>query len=308
MHQVKSPLEILYITAAIHRAAGEGVPWDEAFNSLCNHLACADVFSVAQKAIESGLGSAEILKQVACTARICAAAGSGQCGGPDASQKRYACAAVAEHLDIALSAAMSPRPARSHPSPAASALDTIEWPLVVCDNELRLKHANRAGEIEIKSGRWLGMSEGRICLPAKGYAHTLEKLIASIIAPVAADRLHFSLPENGGRNAELWVRRLLRGSDQPGLVLISIVPELDLQPKSKDRDADESPARHLANLPLTARQRDLAHHLLGGYNLTEAAQSMNISRATANGHLKALFDLSRTRRQSDLLCWLSRNL
>jgi DNA-binding CsgD family transcriptional regulator len=266
------------------------------------------VFDVAKKAIDSGSPPKEVLEGLVCTTRLCAATGSGRCSHPNASRSRATCTALAEHFEIALSTMACTLSPRSYPSPASKALDSIELPLIVCDNELRLKHANRTGQLEIESGHWVGLHEGRVVLKATYLAQTLEKLIATLRAPSAPDRLHFSLSQSDGIAAELWLRRLLRGGDEPGLILISIVPQRQTALKSSEQEAAEATQNRLNNLPITARQRELARHLLAGLNLTQAAEQMGISRATANGHLKGLFELSRTRRQSDLIGWLSLNL
>lgn len=308
MPQSKDSSEILQITAAIHRAAHDGLHWGKAFTALSKHVECASVCDVVQKTTDDGSPPKDILASLARTIRLCAASGSGPCAHPKASRIRATCTALAEHFDIALLTIASPRSPRPFPSPASKALDTIELPLIVCDNDLQLKHANRSGELEIESGHWLGLHEGRVALRPIGLAQTLGKLVTSLRTPSAPDRLHFPLSLSDGNTAELWLRRLLRGGDEPGLVLISIVPQRQAAKKVGKQEANESTQNSLNNLPITARQRDLAHHLLAGLNLTKAAEHMGISRATANGHLKGLFELSRTRRQSDLIGWLSLNL
>jgi DNA-binding CsgD family transcriptional regulator len=304
----KVSLELLNITADIHRNAQKGVVCAGVAQALCKHLKCDDVSDIARNAIERGLEPEEVLREVTCSINICAAPNSGRCTSANAELKQHICFSVADHLNLSLATVISPRLPRSQPSPAATALDTIECPLVVCDNELRLKHANRTGEIELESGRWLCLLDGRVALKGASYTATLEKLVTSLNTQNAPDRLHFPLFQSEGRSAELWLRRLLRGGDHPGLILVSIVPEPENPMQLNGNGNLQQKISVKSNLPLTEKQLELARLLLGGHNLTKAAHHMGISRATANGHLKHLFEFSRTRRQVDLVGWLSRNL
>jgi DNA-binding CsgD family transcriptional regulator/PAS domain-containing protein len=57
---------------------------------------------------------------------------------------------------------------------------------------------------------------------------------------------------------------------------------------------------------VTPSQARLAAHLLSGFTLEQAADQIGIGRATAASHLKALFDRTGCRRQTDLIRLLSR--
>ena len=278
-----------------------------AFAAMCNCLDCPNVFGVAHTAIQNGDSPKNVLEGVVCIARMCVVSGTGQCSHPAAVPTRQTCAASIEHLDLALNE-LNHAPSAKHWAHCASlALDTIERPFVVCDGKLRLQHANRAAELEMKDGHWLGLCEG--CVFLKGHQGALEKSVATLSLSGPASHQHLPLLHNGTDHADLWVRRICGDSDNLALYSITIVSSAKNSLLVATDTADrQSHTGRLEQLPLTPKQHELARHLLAGNNLTEAAKSMGITRATANGHLKGLFMLSMTSRQSELVVWLSLNI
>ena len=291
-------LRVLQLTAELHQASRDPALWPAIFADLCSYLDCADVFGSGALST-SGDPTATIAD---CKQRAldCAQSASGECGrGAKADEaKRKTCLAIVEHLDVALANTDLNRHDKRQ-NVTIETLDTIARPLIVCDSHWKLIHANQAGREEIAVGRWFRAGDDRIRIGSPTFQRRLAQQIELLSEDKEGQRTHLRLPPADGQLGELWIRRLLRRSDSPNLYLFSLVV--------LDSDAAKMGAgRHGALQGASPRQNDLAQLLLNGLSLTAAAESMGISRATANGHLKALFKLSDTRRQSELVGWLTR--
>jgi DNA-binding CsgD family transcriptional regulator len=291
-------LRILRLTAELHQASRDPELWPAVFSELCSLLDCADVFG--QGFIPDSGDPTTIIAECKQRAHACAAASLGRCGSGESADetKRMTCLAIVEHLDVAL-ANTSLNRSEKRRDVTMTALDTIARPLVVCDSNWQLVHANQAGREEISLGRWFRSEGGRIHIGTTAFERRLQRQIEQLSDSIDGQRTHLRLPPANGQLGELWIRRLLRRADSPNLYLFSVVV-------TETDPAKTGGESHGSLIGASPRQRELAHLLLNGLSLTACASQMGISRATANGHLKALFNLSDTRRQSELVGWLTR--
>jgi len=168
-------------------------------------------------------------------------------------------------------------------------------PLFIIEGDTYLIYANTQGYRAIEEARWLELENGMIRLKSRSASDKLMRLLLSLASGFSVERHCLYLFDQERNEAELWLRRLARSSDTPRRFLFSLIEH-----------EVSSHGHYMADVPLSPRQRELAHYLLSGASLDESAAKMGISRRTAKDHLSALFKHSMTNRQSDLVAWLTR--
>lgn len=201
--------------------------------------------------------------------------------------------ALIAHVDKALQA---DRVDRRRYDTLVAAMDAISRPLLIVEADLRLVHVNLFAEELLQAAHQLQQQQGRLAFRSKRVRQSVTRHIQDLEALGGRERRCVPLPDSDlWPRSELWMRALSRPEDARGQFLISV---LRSDVASRDLSA--------AALGLTPRQRQLALHLLAGHSLAEAATRMGIARSTAKDHLGALFKLSATARQAELLAWLTR--
>ncbi len=285
-------VSMLAAATLLHKAARETALWTEALDKLCDAIACVEVFDVARAERNKGVEVLPLIESLACRAALCAKKGEGACARESDEAKRQACAALAEHLALAAASTRLYTDAVLR-LPAVEALDDFRQALLICDRDLQLVHANRAATDALARGEWIYLEGRRL-----RFSPSLDRRLREPLASARSqERVVLELPLAG----TLWLRQLPGTASHPPLVLLGLV----LSPERRARELPpDQLAGALAPLGLTPRQRDLAARLLAGMSLTRAAADMEISRTTANEHLRALFERSGTRRQTDLVAWL----
>jgi DNA-binding CsgD family transcriptional regulator len=175
-------------------------------------------------------------------------------------------------------------------------MDAINRPLLIVTTELRLVHANLIAEEMLKAGMQLSLLQGCVALRSRTARQSVLRHLQDLEAMKGRERRCVRLAGDDSVAAcELWIRRLSRPEDAGGQFLLSLI-----------HTAAAEPTLNAAAFGLTPRQRELAIHLLAGHSLAKAASLMGIARSTAKEHLSALFRLSSTTRQPELLAWLTR--
>lgn len=170
---------------------------------------------------------------------------------------------------------------------------------IVVDATGRAIAVNRTAEGLLGDGLTLRGGQVAAALPAENRA--LQALIAATLR-------HGPQPEGGLTVSRPFRRPLLidvlpvpADTGAPFLFGKALVLLIDLENRPPPRPAV------LARLfGLTRREADLATRLAAGDTLADAAEALRISRETARSHLKAVFDKTDTRRQSDLTTLLHR--
>ncbi|MCB1918182.1 MAG: hypothetical protein KDG52_21020 [Rhodocyclaceae bacterium] len=283
----------LSLAAMFHRAARRPVLWPAALQSMGRALRCEEVFGGVDRRQSWTL--AEIARLVD-RARRCAAEGRGACARCGGEQQRAECIALVEHLSLAVSS--SPPVAVPGAVQLPELLDAMAEPAFVCDERLTMLYGNRAGRAALARRLLCADRNGRLSLGRAAHAklrramHRLETAAKSRWVELEAGEI-------------LRISRVPRRTQGMPLYLVRIDPDRLACARGM---STRRLSRALAAAEFSTRQRDLAVRLLKGATLTGAAATMGISRATANGHLRALFTRSGTNRQADLRDWLARHL
>jgi len=295
VHGIFNPM-LLCLTANLRAASRDPQRWPQAWAALCQWVDCPDVFGSGELATTDLPSQLSAIAACSTQARHCAQSASGRCGSGSVldEDKRRSCLALVDYLDHALTSHQSPVPGQDT---LAIVLDTLPFPLFVCDVQRHVLYANTLGEIELNSAHWLRWDDMRIV----GASPLFERRIAS------------ALDASDGQEGEhrLW----LVGQHQEEVDLVwrrvtadAIGTHWVLRLAKYGRQDQVGMAQLALALGLSARQRELAEFLLDGCTLTEAAQRMGIVRGSANQLLKHLFTATGTRRQPELLAYLSRRL
>lgn len=268
-------LALLRLTAEIARAGREPERWPALFDAIGQYLQCPDVFGV-------GFAPDGDVRAVIQRAGECAEKCQCTCGGSDpvSTGKRQVCAGIVEHLMLALDLDRKT---------VGDTLDALGYPLFIVDSDARLIHANAPGRRLLENNPWLSEADGQLKLHYGGQTMPL-----NAVRTITGERQRLSIPLTDRNEAvgELWLKRLRREGDATDRFLVSFVTH-----RNESQPTDEG---------LSARQNELANHLLAGDTLAIAATRMGITRHTAKYHLDLLFKLSGTRRQADLVAWLTR--
>ncbi len=302
---------LLSLTADLHAASRDPNRWPRAWAALCQWFDCPEVFGSGELAHADLQNQLKGIAACSTTARQCAQNASGRCGSGlflD-ENKRQSCMALVDHIDHALApyapVAQSPAPLASATEPglladterAVLVLESLPFAIFVCDTQRRILLTNRLGASELASATWLRCVDECIV----GASHLFERRITSA--------LHASIEQNGEH------RLRLIGSNQQEIDLVWIRVTDDTWGAhlvirlAKHGHHDQANMTKLAlTLGLSTRQCELAELLLVGHTLTDAAERLGIARGSANELLKRMFTATGTRRQTELLAYLSRRL
>lgn len=289
--------EALLLALLIHRAARSPREWPCVLETLCSAFSHCDVFKLA--AAQAGEGEAlPAVRLLAKNAGACASNGEGTCGRNGGDPIRAICVALAEHLAHAAQDPNDWRHAecRMH---AACVLDEWQSPIIVCDSALKLLSANAAGRAAIDQGEWIAEKGGQLRI--RGIRDgALQARFAAMREEGLSDRIGVELAVGW-----LRLRRVMRPDGKSEFCVLVLDSGADVRARAMP---PEQRIGALRSLGVTRRQAELAALLVGGASLSEAARKMGITRATANDHLTALFARSGTRRQTDLVGWLSHHI
>jgi DNA-binding CsgD family transcriptional regulator len=285
----QDPIALLRLAADVAKAGRDPAAWPGVFEQVATLLDCSAIFGSHIFGVTQSPADHAAVARLMTTNAVRCAESLDRCD----ARKRQICLALAQHLESALDVGGNPVEVGNR---LLGSLDAIPHPLFVVRRNGQLLHTNAAGWQELLDGNWLAQEEGCLCLMPKKSRDSLRGYLADMAdAPSPGrDRLKLSSAERG--EAELWIRSLGADEHEDQYFLLSLVWHA-----AQSRPA-ASPPRH----GMTPRQRELARHLMSGHNLSEAAKRMGIERRTAKDHLSALFQHSRTRRQTELVAWLTR--
>ncbi len=172
----------------------------------------------------------------------------------------------------------------------AAVLDGLAVAVLLVAPDLRLLHANRAGESALRTGEPFGMRHGRVSAPPA--------LAAAIGAAMAAPldgvgRRGLGIPARRSDGEALVVHVLpLTANPLPGAAAIFLAPAAAPPP---------APLAAIAALfDLTRAETRVLELVAAGRSGTEVAAALGVGEATVRTHLVRLFDKTRTHRQAEL--------
>jgi DNA-binding CsgD family transcriptional regulator/PAS domain-containing protein len=183
-------------------------------------------------------------------------------------------------------------------------LDQLSCGIVLLDADNRLFYCNAAAEAVLRRGDRLTLRNGRLTAISpseRGQLGTLLRRFSSgdDYPPPAGITLsgHASAHPLQLTASRFSIRRGLPANPQRTTLLMIIDPAMGT---SQDDIAGILHDRY----HFTAAESRLAHTLLDGCNIRQAAERSGITYNTARGHLKILFHKTSTRRQAELVARL----
>lgn len=248
---------MLQLAARLHAARGNPDAWLDVLAACRDWFDCDGMLSLAADGPHLGPNELEAL-----AGRLTHCATYGNNCGDDDQVKRARCAALAPHVH---EAAIATRKALQ-----AALFDQLP-PTWIVDHGGYLREANAAAQALTRAGERFRAVDGYFAPVAPSGAVLLRRALAE-----GGVDTRVSWKESDGRETTLLLRAL---PDSAGVAL-TLLPE--------PRGSDEVALMLAAHLVLTARQSELAAHLLTGHTLADAARVMRISRHTANEHLVAI--------------------
>ena len=281
---------LLRIVANLHAAALDAERWSDAWRAVCVFFSCPDIIG---KSVTGVMPIRPLFSHITyrtARARACVRTANGACVIAGDHSRFHACREILPHLETAIA---NNRKAIDTCDPRLAVLDIVTFPVFVCSEARTLLYINAAGQRELDKQTWLCL-EGA-CLV--GANPLIESQIGAALAYRQSQRL--LLLRNGDGAADLFCRQVVMENGETHWVL-------RLTGHTLENEADMG--RLGAALGLTPRQIELAHFLIAGCTMTDAAKRMGIVRGSANSLLKYLFNATGTRRQAELVGYLNRRL
>jgi DNA-binding CsgD family transcriptional regulator len=175
----------------------------------------------------------------------------------------------------------------------ADVLDGLAVAVLLVGPDLRLVHANRAGEAMLRARDPLGLRGGRVTAPA-GLAAALAAALAA--PPGGLGRRGLGVPARRADGGELVLHVLPLGEAGPlpqAAAAIFVAPAIHPRPAPLDAVA--------ALFDLTPAEARVLELIAAGRSAPEAAAALGVQVTAVRTHLLRLYDKTRTRRQADLV-------
>jgi len=173
-------------------------------------------------------------------------------------------------------------------------LDDLPWGVFLVDRALRLRHANAAGEILLRTAKKLRLDKGRLA------SH--DPVSDAQLRRMAAD----------GRGGEL--RLAVQGSPELMVYMHPCVPGFGDGSYMTVRVVDLAqereplkPALLCNRLGLSRRQAEVVAELASGRTEAEAAERLKLSTPTLHTHIRRVYDRLDLRSRAELLALLARH-
>lgn len=186
----------------------------------------------------------------------------------------------------------------------ASVLDGLSVGVLLVDADLRLVHANGAGERALATGAPLRLRAGAITA-ANGVAAALAVAVAYSSgggSGIGARGLGVPARDRNGAEVVLHVLPLGAGGARPQ-VLPGAVAAIFIAPAVAPR---RMPIEAVARLfDLTPAEARVLEQVAAGLTNTEVAASLGVAVSTVRTHLLHIFDKTQTHRQAELVALLA---
>jgi DNA-binding CsgD family transcriptional regulator len=175
-------------------------------------------------------------------------------------------------------------------------LDALSFAVLLVGLDLRLLHANRAGETLLRTADPLGLRAGRVSAPRSVAA----ALAAALAAPaIDLNRRGLGIParRSDGEELVLHVLPLGAAAPLPAAAAVFVAPAIHPPP---------APLAALAALfDLTPTETRVLELIGAGRTNAETAAALGVALSTVRTHLLRLFEKTGTRRQADLVALLA---
>ncbi|HEX5079627.1 MAG TPA: helix-turn-helix transcriptional regulator [Geminicoccaceae bacterium] len=182
----------------------------------------------------------------------------------------------------------------------ATALDTLGVAIVLTDADLRIVHANAAGQAMLASRDPIRREDGRLTLRATAAATALALAVRQAVeneAAIGQRGIGIPAPRGDGAPCLLHVLPLKRGELRPGLAPAAVAA-IFVAPADSPPPAAEAMA---ALFDLTAAETRVFEQIVAGRTVLETAEALGIEVTTTKTHLAHIFDKTGTHRQADLV-------
>lgn len=179
----------------------------------------------------------------------------------------------------------------------AAVLDGLAVGVLLVTPDLRLLHANRAGETLLRTADPLGLRAGRVTAPP-GLAAALRAALAAPFGNIGGRGLGIPARHADGEELVLHVLPLSESGPLPGAAAAIFVA-----PAVQPRPAPLAAVAALFDLtPAEARVLEL---IGAGLTSTEIAAALGVAGATVRSHVLHLFEKTGTHRRADLVALLA---
>jgi DNA-binding CsgD family transcriptional regulator len=203
---------------------------------------------------------------------------------------------LAYHFGRALSIRLDRERTEEEFSGAKLVLDDIPDAILFVDCDVRLKHANNAGNTMLDGGKVIRrLLNGRLEIRDR----QANERFAAMVSGAQGGELRFS--GLGLKGFVIRVHACTKGADHIGAGVM-IVRIVDLNRKGEP----PTPARLLERFGLSLRQSEVMSELARGGTEASAAQKLGIEESTVHEHIRRLYDKLELRSRAELMALLAR--
>lgn len=231
----------------------------------------------------------------------------GRAEGPFDEDEKSRLSLLTPHLRRAFELYALLQKAKAQVNDIGAALDLVDAAVFLANGDLKIAHANRAGEDLLKPGTGVVVRGGRLAFSDAAAGRQLSVAARRALepgAPGSAD--HIEIAQAGlGAPFRVSLHPLSRTEMRASLAPLAELAIVVRRPKrAKQVDAQ----RLMYALKLTPAEAALAASLAAGASLDDHARDRGVAKSTVRSQLKALFAKTETSRQGALVAALRQNL
>ncbi|MFO1105015.1 MAG: helix-turn-helix transcriptional regulator [Amaricoccus sp.] len=179
----------------------------------------------------------------------------------------------------------------------AAVLDGLAFGVLLVARDLKLLHANRAGEAMLRAADPLGIRNGRIVAP-NGLSAALQAALAAPLDGIGRRGLGIPTRRIDGEELVLHLLPLADANPLPGAAAaLFVAPATTPRPAPLDAIA--------ALFDLTPAETRVLELLGAGRTNAEIAEGLGIAVSTVRTHVLRLFEKTATHRQAELVALLA---
>ena len=180
-----------------------------------------------------------------------------------------------------------------------TALGSMETAVFVLDGAGVISYSNAAGEKLLEKRDGLQVSQGRLRTDNPGAKNSLADVVQRALKPTGARGGSVSVPRR--HSMRPLIVKIMPITQRSELGLKSTQPCAILFISDPDTSAGDAVDEVMGAYGLTPSEKKLLSQLIGGRSLREAADLLNITRATSRNRLARIMAKAGTHRQSELI-------